>query len=138
LNRLGSAANSAIWCVLEVGIGIIAGSLATLRPLFKRITYHANGLATIRFHRPFKSLSKGSGTHSGNASLDFVQGHPLGKSNRLGSLSPEKQGTSPGHIEYLNACQMQGVDVVDAYSSVDEEADSRSGNNRCEDIGRAA
>ena len=36
-----NAANISIWSTIELGIGIIAGSLATLRPLFKRLFYSA-------------------------------------------------------------------------------------------------
>ncbi|KAF1809489.1 hypothetical protein P152DRAFT_380275, partial [Eremomyces bilateralis CBS 781.70] len=37
-----NASNLAIWSTIELGTGITAGSLATLRPLFKRIAYHVN------------------------------------------------------------------------------------------------
>ena len=36
-----NAANISIWSTIELGAGIVAGSLATLRPLFKRIFYSA-------------------------------------------------------------------------------------------------
>ena len=36
-----NAANISIWSTIELGAGIVAGSLATLRPLFKRLFYSA-------------------------------------------------------------------------------------------------
>ncbi|QDS77659.1 hypothetical protein FKW77_002991 [Venturia effusa] len=41
---LWNTANVSIWSTMEMGTGIIAGSLATMRPIFKKIVYKANDL----------------------------------------------------------------------------------------------
>lgn len=46
-----NAANVSIWSTLEMSTGIIAGCLATMRPLFKKLMYRARHLTHVATHR---------------------------------------------------------------------------------------
>lgn len=60
--RLDATTDVAIWSTVEPGIGITAGSLATLRPLLQTILWHL-GLADppSNVHRPYSYPSDRSG-----------------------------------------------------------------------------
>jgi hypothetical protein len=54
LTKPDQTANIAIWSTVEPGIGIIAGSLATYRPLFK---YFFSETGSLRFSTPRTALA---------------------------------------------------------------------------------
>ncbi|KAF2396458.1 hypothetical protein EJ06DRAFT_240883 [Trichodelitschia bisporula] len=93
-----SAANVSTWSILEMGTGIIAGCLATMRPLFKRFMYRAaqltsrtNGTSSrswLRSHRKHPSRTNGSGwAYSTNST--FTTTCVGGKDVELGSPGDE-------------------------------------------------
>jgi hypothetical protein len=58
---LGSAVNISIWSTIELGTGIVAGSLATLRPLLKRlIRTTRNHITHVTQHNKRPPTSKSS------------------------------------------------------------------------------
>lgn len=66
------AASISIWSTIELGTGIVAGSMATLRPLFKKLFYKAKNITmTIRGFQSSvgakKSKSKSNVTSRGRA-----------------------------------------------------------------------
>ncbi|KAF2104361.1 hypothetical protein NA57DRAFT_51193 [Rhizodiscina lignyota] len=62
-----SSANITIWSTVELGIGIVAGNLATLRPLFKRIFKEAKTLVTAHYSLSGQSHSYGWAATGGSA-----------------------------------------------------------------------
>jgi len=70
-----NAANISIWSTIELGTGIVAGSLATLRPLFKRLFYSAR-------HRVAHAAD-----HAKRYSQAFMNKRLSLKNYRIGSFS---------------------------------------------------
>jgi hypothetical protein len=72
-----NAANVSIWSTIEMGTGIIAGCLATMRPLFKKLMYravhltHAAGAVPSTRVRLWKGKSATSSTWHSESSKNF-------------------------------------------------------------------
>jgi hypothetical protein len=81
-NYLLSIANIAVWSITESGIGLIAGSMATLRPLLKYIPFlkdtFSSGAATTGMSRSRKTKGDRSTNHAHSHPLDTL---PLHTSN---------------------------------------------------------
>lgn len=109
-----NAANISIWSTIELGTGIVAGSLATLRPLFRQLFYSAR-------HR----VAYAAG-HARRYSQVFMNKRSLLKHDRSDSLSSSRtivpwENPSDTHIPtHLTSCY--GPDEkVEEYSYREEK-----------------
>ncbi|KAE9990961.1 hypothetical protein EG327_000674 [Venturia inaequalis] len=82
-----NAANVSIWSTMEMGTGIIAGCLATMRPLFKKLVYKASPLSTShrgatdtssRLWKPKPSARSSTHTDSRKSLQDWKQNTDVG------------------------------------------------------------
>ncbi|KAF2396965.1 hypothetical protein EJ06DRAFT_482993 [Trichodelitschia bisporula] len=96
------AANAAIWSTAEMGIGIISGSLATLRPLFRKLAYTTRSLVVPL---PYKSLSKGTGTQSSRGQdPKAVEVKHIGVLSSVANIEPDPE---QGDVELLSVGQLR-------------------------------
>lgn len=99
-----NATNIAIWSTIECGASIVAGCLATLRPLLKRMFATAGTIS--KSLRSSNTQSRGSSKRTGNS----------GSSNTQFSSGEQKSGSSsdgkPTYAEFI-----AGVDEVIEMSS---------------------
>jgi hypothetical protein len=92
-----------IWSTLECGLGIAAGSLATLRPLFRRFLSTARNTLTTtrqrisrRYSRVSYPAEKGSPRSSrSGGSFDFAWKHPFAGFKRASADLETGRGSSP-------------------------------------------
>ncbi|KIW05020.1 hypothetical protein, variant 2 [Verruconis gallopava] len=138
INGLGSmhdffwtAANISLWSLFEMATGIIAGSLATMRPLFKRLMYKARTITQV-----------GKTRKSGDTGHDASRTRMLSKKKSYGSSTSKSQNAMSMWSKSVDpnrsyAATITGGcdhDDTDSLSDFDEERGAQLVNLRDENI----
>ena len=119
-----NATNIAIWSTIECGASIIAGCLATLRPLLKRMFATAGTIT--KSLRSSNSRSNGSSRHTNHSAS--VSTHLGSKEQKTGGSSTDKPTfaefiAEPGEVIEMSSDAGGGRESQDRILQQDEEPD---------------
>lgn len=112
-----TATNISIWSLFEMATGIIAGSLATMRPLFKKIMYKARSITQVgRTRNPSSSRDENS-----KARMLYTGKRSIGSSSNKSQRSmAEWKNTVDSSVYTTTVIGGNDLETAEALADLDE------------------